>query len=239
MMSRCLVLLFALAAIWFLGCSKSHQPLSRAVPDGAKGVDLLGPTGQATFDVTFDWPESTARDNGAFAWRQKDGMRRWDFFIKKSEYPAGGNFSIASDFPEVGLFAKSVESCVWYRKPSDPDVNLSCGHGDSGGDIANQLVFLPQLRVKDILPQRTIAGRTADCYSFGSPTGSDRLCLDTATKVPLAFEVRDTDGSILATVEAISVSEDVSDFVPANLPVDKASPAVPIASLKLPGIVKG
>ena len=158
MIRSCLVLLCAVVAIGFLGCAKSNTPLSRAVADGATGADLLGRTGQGTFYVTFDWPKSTANDNGAFVWRQRDGMRRWDFFVKKSDYPGGGYFSISSDFPQAGLFAKSVVGCSWLRTPSDPGVNLSCGHDDSSGDIPDQLNFLPWLRVQGVLPQRLIAG---------------------------------------------------------------------------------
>lgn len=207
--------------------------------------DLVAPP-DVSFAVAFTAQGLYFNAPERFVWRQGNGMIRWDIVASQSGEPDMGWISIESETrPDKGYYTMG---CLWFRQSSPgadgtPQARVSCsesGTVEAGvSDLFNAMSSLFDQR----LPDQTIAGRKASCYSFDDPTMSLAVfCVDASEGIPLLLStVNVVDPGFTQDMRALSVStaEQELEF-PIRLekdPVDgwwQFEGIVPISTLQLP-----
>jgi hypothetical protein len=178
-------------------------------------------------------------------WRQGNGVVRWDVVPSGSAQPGTGWFSIKSDTPASDTLPYRSMECLWLRWGSPgadgmPQAQIWCGEGGSAPTLLDSAMLD---RIAERLPDQTIAGREASCYSFDDPMMAVAVfCVDASKGIPLLLStVWIGDPSIRQELQALSVSTAELELeFPVRLersPVDgwwEFGGIVPLSSLQLP-----
>jgi hypothetical protein len=182
-----------------------------------------------------------------FVWRQGGGATRWDIVTVESGGPDTGWMSMESDRSDDGLPYKAI-GCVWHRQTTlgadgSAQARVSCSESGSLEEGVSDLSNVVSSLFDQRLPDQTIAGRRASCYSFDDPTMSLAVfCVDPSEGIPLLLStVNKVDPGFTQDMRAVSVSsaEQRLEF-PVHLyrsPVDGwwvFEGVVPISALQLP-----
>lgn len=198
----------------------------------------------AAFQAIFNWQNPVLGEEGFFVWRQANGMRRWDVVKVRDGEPITGSFSIEAGFPPGVILGNPVLGCLWGTG------NFPAGHVMLGCGSASPLVFAPVedtlfSTIDSVLKDRTIAGRSASCYSFTHPKYTlGAFCLDSSQGIPLLFTTESlTDSRFSQSMEAISVSTAEPELaIPFGLEADPIQgfpdfeDVVPVSELQLPDL---
>jgi hypothetical protein len=245
-----LATVLALASV-VAACGSPTASTSTATPRAQATPALMSPprTGsvsgliaspRATFDVRFSWTDGAPSGGPIdYEWRQRDGIRRRDVRNGDSE----GAFSIERDFadPPNDHEGRANLNCEWLHKQGDAVAGVSCRSGTPGsgisGSIENALgTAIDFGQLTRPLAGREIAGRSSWCYEF-SALSTGEICVD-ASSIPLYFSGQFRPTTKKVTIEAISVSLDVSELdVTPDFPTAasyKGFADVPISDLHLP-----
>jgi len=209
--------------------------------------DLVAPP-SASFAVAFTAEGLYFNTPERFVWRQGNGVIRWDIVASQSGEPDMGWISIESDTrPDEGYYAMG---CVWHRQTSPgadgtPQARVSCG--DSGGVDEGVLVLMAAMTslFDERLPDQTVAGRKASCYSFEDPTMSVAVfCVDASQGIPLLLSTVDpVDPRLTQDLRALSVSTAEQQLgFPIQLEKDPVGwqfeGMLPISTLQLPDLTQ-
>jgi hypothetical protein len=239
-------LVLALVTLAAQGCGGAVTGPDTSTPiTPLRFSDLVAPP-DVSFAVAFTAQGLYFNAPERFLWRQGNGMIRWDIVPSRSGEPDMGWISVESETrPDKGYYTMG---CLWFRQSllgadGTPQVRLSCsesGSVEAGvSDLSNVMSSLFDQR----LPDQTIAGTKASCYSFDDPTMSLAVfCVDASEGIPLLLStVNMVDPGFTQDMRALSVStaEQKLGF-PVQLeksPVDgwwEFEGLVPISTLQLP-----
>jgi hypothetical protein len=201
--------------------STSSEHTTSAPSSQEKGSQLIARP-DVGFSVLFKWQNPDRGEQGYFLWRQGTGMRRWDIVKFVGTEDAVGSFSIETDFSGALTMGWPRLDCLWGRVDSPPDnVLIGCG---TGLDVE----FMPvqdalHSKTGGRLSDRTIAGRSASCYSFAHPEYSlGVLCVDSSEGIPLLLTTENlVDTRFSQSMQAAYVSTaDPGLVVPFGLEAD-------------------
>jgi hypothetical protein len=258
----------ALVALAAAGCdddgASSDQPGAASSGDEASPAaqrwlsDLIA-SPDVSFEVVFREYDSTGNAS-YFVWRQGNGRRRWDYVPMTLEGLKAGHFSLEIDFPPRERFGDPSLGCGWSTSLAGPgEADVMCRSRGWNSSEYSPVIIALMSDVGERLPEETIAGRRASCYSlqdyslFQERPGlkhfdSALVCLDSANGIPLRLEI---DFSIKyglnVQMSAISISlEEQELVVPVELQPDPEHPGldlfrrfrgtVPLSSLQLPDL---
>jgi hypothetical protein len=174
--------------------------------------DLVAPP-DVSFAVAFTAQGLYFNAPERFIWRQGNGMIRWDIVTSQAGEPDTGWISVETSNSSPEALAYKAMGCVWHRQASlgadgMPQARVSCsesGTVESGvSDLFNVMSSLFDRR----LPDQTIAGRRASCYSFDDPTMSLAVfCVDASEGIPLLLStVNRVNRAFTQDMRAVSVS---------------------------------
>lgn len=181
----CLVFAACSGGEWRPASLKGATPVADQ-SDGRLAMSVVPPS--AEFHVVFAWKHgSPAGGTGAFIWSQAGGARRWDLTPDGASNAGIGWFSVESEFGPAGAPA-SAESCLWEVKDL-PQVTVGCDTSRPSQPGADALTRASTaLRLTGRLPDRTIAGRDAECYALqDTRTDLGVICVERQTGIPLYF----------------------------------------------------
>jgi hypothetical protein len=249
----------AIVALVAVACRDSARQASSTGSGGAPAVTstaspvarqkfsaLIAPP-DVSLEVIFERRDPYSRQPQYFVWRQGNGMRRWDWISFNSGKPSLGQFSIETAFsPGAPLGNPSID-CGWYIDRALPpsQVHVGCGWGGWSLPVFQPLADAVSSYVAERLADRTIAGRTATCYSFDSPKYTATVfCLDPSQGIPLLLSTIGTRDELFSQeMQSISVSMVQQNIVvpPIELeehPVigEQGQAIVPISTLQLPDL---
>jgi hypothetical protein len=253
----CCAALLALAALLVVGCGDggtSSAPSDGSSPsvgtsnlvDAQTVKDLIAPR-DVSFCVGFTSEGQYPFTGSEYLfWRQGNRMARWDIVQSGSEEPASGWISIVSDIPGSVSLPYTSMGCLWFRQRSPgpygtPQARLSCSEGARLPDLLS--LVMPN-DITEQLPDNSVAGRKASCYSFDNPMLSvGEFCVDSQGIPLLLSTVSRRDLRLTQETRAVSVStaEQELEF-PVELqrsPVDGwwvFEGVVPISTLQLPDL---
>ena len=238
------------------GCGDNAAPAGRSSASSPTAGAPVSPVGQRVssliaprhvpFAVAFTsqvlWPFTGPE---YLFWSPGKGVVRWDMVPSGSDAPATGWFTIDNDTAPAGDLPYTTMQCLWFRQSSPgadgtPQARISCSEGGRPPDVLfGAMVF----DITEGLPDQTIAGRRASCYSFDYPTMSLAVfCVDASAGIPLLLStVNMVDPRFTQDMRAVSVSTaDQKLEFPIQLeksPVDgwwEFEGQVPISALQLP-----
>jgi len=209
--------------------------------------DIVAPP-DVSFAVAFTAKGLYFNAPERFLWRQGSGMIRWDIVPSRSGQPDTGWISVESGNRSGEDLPYRAVGCVWYRQASvgpdgTPQARVSCSDSGTVESGVADLMNVKSSLFDQRLPDQTIAGRKASCYSFDDPTMSLAVfCVDASEGIPLLLStVNVVDPGFTQDMRALSVStaEQELEF-PIRLekdPVDgwwQFEGMVPISALQLP-----
>ena len=234
----------ALVVLAATGCGENGGgPATSIAP--LRFSDIVAPL-DVSFAVAFTAQGLYFNAPERFVWRQGNGMIRWDIMVCDSGQPCMGYMSIESETrPEEGYYAMG---CVWHRQSSlgadgTPQARVSCGESGTVAEGVSDLFNAMSSLFDQRLPDQTIAGRKASCYSFDDPTMSLAVfCIDASEGIPLLLStVNMVDPGFTQDMRAVSVSTASQDL---TFPVQLEKSAVthlwqfegmvPMSTLQLP-----
>lgn len=254
----------ALVALAAAGCGEngaSSGPSASAPVGGAASPvvqhwlsDLVAPPG-VSFEVVFRRYNPAVDASSYFVWRQGNGRRRWDDVPIKPEGANVGDFSLEIDFSGGRHFGDPSIGCSWSTLRAGPgEALVRCRPSGASTFRYAPVTTALMSYVGETLPDETIAGRSASCYSLESPSALEGefsravVCLDSSQGIPLRLEIESqTEYSYVVEMEAISVSLDEQNLVvPVELQPNPERPefswlrqfngTVPLATLQLPDL---
>jgi len=213
---------------------------------GQRIEDLIAPW-DTSFLVSFRSEGLYFNGPEYFVWRQGKGAQRLDVLLAGSEEPDMGWFSIESDSAPDEALPYSGMSCLWFREgwseaAGAVEARVSCG---AGPDKPLVLFSAFMASVTEELPDQTIAGRRASCYSLEDPAVSASIfCLDPSEGIPLRLSTAGPrEYGFTQELEALSVSTEEQDL---HFPVEleenvethlwQAETTVPISTVDLPDL---
>jgi hypothetical protein len=256
---RCLAALSTLILVVIAGCGGGTSGADSTADNGTRPSAAATNTaiGQTIEDLIAPWDVSFCvwftsdglYFNGPeyFVWRQGKGAQRLDVLLAGSEEPDMGWFSIESDSPPDEALPYSGMDCLWFREGSSEgagavEARVSCG---AGPDMPTVLFSALWSFVTERLPDQTIAGRRASCYSFDDPDMNVAVfCVDASEGIPLRLStVGPREYGLTQELEAVSVSTEEQDLhFPLELEENvethlwQAETTVPISTLDLPDL---
>jgi hypothetical protein len=222
------------------------EPSGLATPIGPLRFSDIVASPEVSFAVAFTADGLYFNTRERFVWRQGNGFIRWDIVPSRSGEPDTGLISIESETrPEGGYYAMG---CLWHRQTSlgadgRPQARLSCSESGSVATGVLPLFEAMSSSFDEALPEETIAGREASCYSFDDPRMTGAVfCVDSTVGIPLLLStVGLRDARNTQKMRAVSVSTAGQELgFPVQLgrdPVDgwwDFEGVVPMSSLQLP-----
>jgi hypothetical protein len=254
----------ALVTLAAAGCGEngaSSGPSGTTPADGAASpaarqeVQALLAPADVSFEVIFKSWSAYSKEPDYFVWRQGNGRRRWDDVPIKPEGANVGDFSLEIDFSGGRHFGDPSIGCSWSTLRAGPgEALVRCRPSGASTFRYAPVTTALMSYVGETLPDETIAGRSASCYSLESPSALEGefsravVCLDSSQGIPLRLEIESqTEYSYVVEMEAISVSLDEQNLVvPVELQPNPERPefswlrqfngTVPLATLQLPDL---
>jgi hypothetical protein len=249
-------IVFALSLILVAGCSgptssadskAGDSPTARAAASAQvrQWVEDLIAGRDVSFSVVFPSENLYFHNLPEYLfWRQGNGLVRWDVVPSGSAQPDTGWFSIRSDAPAGDSLPYRSMECLWLRQrlpgaDGMPQAQIWCGAGGSAPTLLDSAMLD---RIAERLPDQTIAGRKASCYSFDDPMMAVAVfCVDASKGIPLLVSAvwRDPPGAWEIRALSVSTAGQALEF-PVRLersPVDgwwEFGGTVPLSSLQLP-----
>ena len=194
---------------------------------GQLGADLIAHPA-SPFAVTFKWENPARGEQGLLLWRQGNGVRRWDLVRTKDGEITGGSITFATAFSSIGALGSHSLGCLWVTGESAAATRdappgrafVSCSWGGS-------LTFKPihdtlLSRLGPVLQDKTIAERSASCYSLDNwRLVAGTLCVDASDGIPLLI-ITDYGPTYAEQMEAVAISTAQQD-VPVPLGLERAA----------------
>jgi len=236
----------ALVALTASGCGGAPTGGDTSTPIASLRFSDIAAPPSVSFAVAFTAQGLRFDAPERFVWRQGNGMTRWDIVPSKSGEPDLGWISVESETrPDKGYYAMK---CLWHRQTwpgadGTPQASLSCSEAGSVAEGVLPLFSAMSSWFDERLPDQTVAGRKASCYSFDDPTMSVAVfCVDASQGIPLLLSTVDpVDPRLTQDLRALSVSTESQELhFPTQLEKSPVTHVwqfegmVPMSTLQLP-----
>lgn len=242
----------ALITLAAQGCGGAVTGPDASTPIAPLHFSDIVASADISFEVAFRSDDLYFHAPERFVWRQGNGFVRFDIVASASGEPDMGWIAVENQTDPAAPRKPYYEGyyamgCLWSRLRSlAPDgaaqVDLSCS---SSGSVAGSQPLLFSLMSSSFdrhLPDQSVAGRKASCYSFDDPTMSVAVfCVDSSERIPLLLSTVDVDPQLTQELRALFVSTAQQDLgFPVQLEKNPVTQewqfegTVPLSTLQLP-----